>query len=348
MRKRGKMWLAGPALAFALAFTTVAATPALDGMAAAVDVNRACTLTVSPGGGEFADDLAGADVVIDLYKVADAVADSAYDTYSYHFLDGFTGLTVSDEPDNAEWKRLSREAAQVVRNGRTPDVSGAGVNERIAVPTGCGLYLVVARGRGIEDYWTTAADEDGTEGLATIARSERYTYTFAPSLISLPSKEAEDGVINTAGAGDWLYDLSITLKPQRTERFGSLEIVKTLQSYETKDPATFVFQVDAVLDGKNVYSDVVAISFTAPGQKSKVIERLPVGAQVTVKEIYTGAVYTVTTADTQTAVIPANDVVQVAFTNDYDETDRGGGAVINQFEHDAENGWGWTKVPDTE
>lgn len=347
MKKRGKMWLAGPAVAVALAFTAVAATPALDSVAAAVDVSKACTLTVSPGSADLADDLAGADVVIDLYKVADAVADSAYDTYSYNFLDGYTGLTVSDKPDNAEWKRLSREAAQVALNGRTPEVNGAGVNERIPVP-GCGLYLVVARGRNITDYKTTAADEDGTEGPATIAHSQQYTYTFAPSLVSLPGKEAEDGVINTAGAGDWLYDLSITLKPQRAVRYGSLEIVKTLQSYETKDPATFVFQVDAVLGGQNVYSGVVAISFTAPGQRSKLIEKLPVGAQVTVKEVYTGAVYSVTTADTQTVTILANDVVQAPFTNDYDETDRGGGAVINQFEHDAESGWGWTKVPDTE
>lgn len=345
MRWRGR--LAGPVAAFALAFTAVAATPALDSAAAAVDVGRPCTLTVSPGGGEFADDLRDAGVVIDLYKVADAVADSQYDTYTYDLLDGYTGLEVPEGLDDAGWRALSREAARIALDGGTPVVSGADVDKAADIP-GCGLYLVVARGRDIADYMTSVAGEDGVEGPATIARSRGYTYTFAPSLVSLPSKEAEDGVIDTAGPGDWLYDVSVTLKPQREVRYGSLEIVKTLQSYETEDPATFVFQVDAVLDGQNVYSDVVALSFTAAGQKSTLIEDLPVGAEVTVREIYTGAVYTLITADTQTAVVPANDVVSVAFTNGYDNTNKGGGAVVNQFEYDAEGGWGWTKIPDDE
>ena len=55
-----------PLLAFALAVGTVAAAPGLNGTAQAVDFNKTCTLTVQPGGGDFADDLAGADVVIDL------------------------------------------------------------------------------------------------------------------------------------------------------------------------------------------------------------------------------------------------------------------------------------------
>ncbi len=128
---------------------------------------------------------------------------------------------------------------------------------------------MVARGADITDYIKEVTGADGEKELVTIARSGEYTYTFAPSLVSLPSKEAVDGEINTANPGDWLYD---------------------------------------------------------------------------VKEVYTGAVYTVVTADTQTAVIPANDVVSVAFTNGYDNTDRDGGVVINQFDYNADSGWGWMKV----
>ena len=203
---------------------------------------------------------------------------------------------------------------------------------------------MVARGADITDYIKEVTGADGEKELVTIARSGEYTYTFAPSLVSLPSKEAVDGEINTANPGDWLYDVSVTLKPERDVRYGDLEIVKTLQSYETDNPAKFVFQVEAVLNGQNVYSNVETISFTEAGQKSVVIEDLPVGAEVTVKEVYTGAVYTVVTADTQTAVIPANDVVSVAFTNGYDNTDRDGGVVINQFDYNADSGWGWMKV----
>lgn len=346
MKKKWKGWLAGPLAAFVLAAGVVAATPAMDGKAQAVDIGKACTLTVAPGGADFSEDLAKAHVVVDLYKVADAIPDSDGDTYSYGFAAGYTELKVSDKPDNAQWQRLAQQAARIALNGGTPDVSGD-AGSALSIP-GCGLYLVVARGADITDYIKEVTGADGEKELVTIARSGEYTYTFAPSLVSLPSKEAVDGEINTANPGDWLYDVSVTLKPERDVRYGDLEIVKTLQSYETDDPAKFVFQVEAVLNGQNVYSNVVTISFTEAGQKSVVIEDLPVGAEVTVKEVYTGAVYTVVTADTQTAVIPANDVVSVAFTNGYDNTDRDGGVVINQFDYNADSGWGWTKVTDGE
>lgn len=336
MKRKGNLLLA-----FVLAVCAVLATPALDGAAKAVDVSKSCTLTVSPGGADFAEDLAKANVVIDLYKVADAVEDDGYDTYNYKFLGGYTGLKYSGKPDNAEWTALAKEAAKIALNGDSPVIKDAPVNKAMNIP-GCGLYLIIARGADIADYVTAEGN--------TIARTPEYTYTFAPSLVSLPSKEAdENGNINTAGDGEWIYDLSVTLKPERDQRNGSLEIVKTLQTYESKDPATFVFEVNAVLDGRLVYSDVVSLSFTQPGQKSKLIENLPVGAVVTVKEIYSGAVYQLVTAEEQTVEILANEVAYAAFTNDYDNSDKGGGAVINQFDYDAKaQHWNWTQHADTE
>ncbi len=64
--------LAGPLLAFALAAGMILAAPGLSGAARAVDLDTQCSLTISPGSLEF-EDLAEANVVIDLYKVADAV-----------------------------------------------------------------------------------------------------------------------------------------------------------------------------------------------------------------------------------------------------------------------------------
>ncbi len=353
MKKKWKGWLVGPLAAFALAVTAVVGTPALDGTArAVVDVTKSCALTVNPvdpGNKELAEDLKTAKVVIDLYKVARAVPDSVYDTYTYEFQGAYAGLKYSGKPDNEEWSRLSAQAARIALSGQTPEISGQPASEKITVPEG-GLYLVVARGSDISDYITTVTNESGEETMDTIANSAEYTYTFSPSLVSLPSKEAEPGQpANTAGTGDWLYDVTVSLKPERAIRFGSLEIVKTLQQYEVKDPATFVFQVDATLRGEKVFSDVVSISFTpgSPNQKSKRIDNLPVSAEVTVKEVYSGAVYHVVTSDTQTAVIPANDVVSVGFTNDYSTTDKGGGAVTNNFTYSAsENKWDWIKIPD--
>ena len=287
-------------------------------------------------------------VVIDLYKVADAAPVSGYDTYTYEFSGDYTGLSLSADPDEAAWKTLAQQAARIALDGKTPAVTGAPAGEAIK-DLSCGLYLIVARGRDIADYKIEITGEDGEKSIATIAESMEYTYEFLPSIVSLPSKEAdEDGSINTAGPGDWLYDFSVTMKPTQALRFGSLEIVKTLSSYETKDPATFVFEVEARLGDKIVYSNVVSLSFTEPGQKSTLIEKLPVGATVTVTEVYSGAVYRPTSEVTRDTVIAADEVASVTFTNTYDDENRGGGSVTNHFEYDSESGWGWTKIPDSE
>lgn len=347
-----RRWFAGcvicPLLVFALIAAAVVAAPALDGAAEAIDFDKSCSLTVNAAGGELAEDAAKADVVIDLYKVADAKPVSGYDTYTYEFLGDYTGLKLAGDPDEETWKKLAQEAAQIALDGKTPAVNGAPAGE--AIPDlGCGLYLIVARGKDVVDYKTEITAEDGSKSIATIAMSGEYIYEFSPSLVSLPGKEAdEDGVINTAGPGDWLYDVTVTMKPSRDLRFGSLEIVKTLSSYETKDPATFVFQVEAVLGGKAVYSNVVSLSFTEPGQKSTVIEKLPVGAEVTVTEVYSGAVYRPTSEETRNTVIEADAVASVTFTNTYDDDNRGGGSITNHFEYNSESGWGWTKIPDSE
>ena len=335
----------GPFLAFVLACGAVVSAPGLDGAAHAVDVGRACTLTVRPGSGDYAEDLAQADVAVDLYKVADAVVDSSYDTYDYRFTEGYAGLSLPEDPDSAAWDALAQKAAQKALAGGTPVASGK-AGSAVRLP-GCGLYLAVARGEGITDYTTTVEGSDGAEEIATIAHSGRYTYTFTPSLVSLPGKEADaNGDINTAGDGDWLYHLTVTLKPERSVRYGSLQIVKDLRRYETSGPAAFVFNVEASLDGENVYSDVVSLTFTEPGQRATLVEKIPVGAVVTVTEVYSGAAYSPVSAQAQEAQIVPDTPVPVTFANDYNGSDRGGGAIVNHFSYSADGGWGWEQMAD--
>lgn len=330
----------GPLLAFVLACGAVASAPGISGAAQAVDVNRSCTLTVRPGSEDWAADLAEAHVVVDLYKIADAVADSTYDTYDYHLTEGYGGLTLPKDPDNAAWEALAQSAAQTALTNGTP-VANTAANTAVSLP-GCGLYLVVARGEGITDYWKTTEGANGAQEIVTIAHSGKFTYTFTPSLISLPSKEAlADGSINTAGDGDWQYDMTVTLKPERAVRFGSLEINKILQSYETSGPASFVFDVEAELDGQNVYSNVASMTFTGAGQQSVLVEEIPVGANVTVTEVYSGASYSLASEAVQTAVIGADTVSPVTFSNSYNGADRDGGAVVNRFEYE-DGDWTWT------
>lgn len=356
-----------PLLAFTLVFGLVITTPGLDGEAEAVDFNHSCAVTVAPTdpkNTEMAADLDTADVVIDLYKVADAVAVDGYDTYDFKFISGYEklGEIYKGNPNNADWRKMAQSAARYALENGTKVQQGNGVAVKTKIEgLDCGLYLMIARGSDIEkieDYTTEVKQEDGSMNIATIAHSDKYVYTFAPELISLPSKQTQnaDGTTGntTAGNGAWLYEMNVNMKPEQSSRYGSLEIVKTLQSYNYnaaaagRDPAKFVFQVEAELNGENVRSTVVSLSFTEAGQKSAVVDQIPVGAVCTVTEVYSGTTYHVVTDSVQTSPpIEAVDIVSVEFVNDYNETNRGGGSVTNHFVYD-ENAdtWDWTQVPD--
>ncbi len=214
-------------------------------------------------------------------------------------------------------------------------------------PLGSGLYLLIARGSDVEDYVRMVADDAGNETVVTVAQSERHVYTFAPELVALPGKAADDsGAVNTANPGEWLYDLTVQMKPEQSLRMGQLEIVKTLLSYETSAPATFVFHVEAVLDGEKVYDQVVSATFTAAGEERILIDDIPVGAEVTVTEVYSGASYELTTDGTQRTVIAAEDTAEVGFTNTYNRKKRTGYGITNHFTY-GEDGWQWEQWEET-
>ncbi len=356
-----------PLLAFALVFGLIVVTPGLDGEAEAVDFNQKCSVTVEPTdpkNEQMTADLKNADVVIDLYQVAKAVPVEGYDTYTFEFLSGYEKLEeIYDKaPENADWRKMAQSAARYALENADPVTGGKGAP--VYSPVGdleCGLYLLIARGNGIEDYTTEITQEDGAKDIATVAHSQEYTYTFAPELISLPSKQienADETVDNTtAGNGAWQYSMNVKLKPLQERRYGPLRIIKTLESYEMGDPATFIFHITAKYNGKE-YKDVVSITFTpedVEGQKSYLLEdKIPVGAEVIVEEIYHGG-----SDYEQVAISPANgtvtitppdeanpdNVVSVEFTNRYKDTDHGSGSVTNEFNH-TENGWQLRQVYD--
>lgn len=336
------------------------------GRAKAVNLeDGGCSLEVTLGTDE---DLAKENVVIDLYKVADAEAVSGYDTYTlkptgvYANVESIkTSLGDMTKLANEDYKAMAQAAAAYtfqtsgVSVAKTVDGSQAG-SEISRLDSG--LYLLVARGADMDkpvDYVTTVTDEEGQETLATIAYSDTYTYTFAPELIALPSKPANaDGDVMTSNPEDWLYDLSVTLKSERTLRFGDLEIRKNLPTYAADEPSTFLFRVNAYKDnpdGQLLYSAVHAIPFSDAGTNSITIKGvIPVGAYVEVTEEYSGPAYRVQGDATQTVTIPASDegdFASVTFTNIYQGgTTTSGGAITNHFEYNAEGGnagWNWTQ-----
>lgn len=390
--RKGKYALAALSLllVLALALQMAGATAA----AQAVDLSRECTLTVQTAGDEEVRvDLRGADIVLDVYKVADAVKIPGVDSYTYEMVEPFTGLSVSEDITGDGWRELSQLAGEIAFGGL---VDGAGVLEGWQKPEpvatvpaeagsdeieigvagsntetlDCGLYLIVARGGDLKEgeyadrikMKDTVENENGEkveveeDVLVSKARTSVYEYYFLPELVSLPGKMVEDEngekipATNTADSGEWTYDMAVTLKPDREYRFGSLEIVKTLSDYETaagmKEPVTFVFSIearmgeDAVFENNElVYSNVVSVTFTDPGQKSALVERLPAGARVRVTEVYSGSSYEpVTPAEVTGLTVEANAVVQAEFTNTYNHRNRSGYGINNKFTYNG-NGW---------
>lgn len=336
-------------------------------------VAGSCSLTVYPedphkeGADSFGEDLAGADVVVDLYQVARAVKTSGQDTYHYELTGEYASLKLPDSPEEgaqpaASWEETAQQAAAIALDAASPCTPVSGSGESAGTKVGNlapGLYLLVARGRNlteladykIEIEQTDSLTQEESKRIATIANSQQYTYAFLPQLVSLPTKEADaNGVINTANPGDWIFEASVNMKPERLDRYGSLEIVKTLSEYETmggvQESATFVFEVTGMLDDQVVYSNVESITFTAAGQERVVLDRIPAMAQVTVREVYSGSSYQLTVPGDRTATIAADDVVSVEFENEYDGRRTNGHGIKNQFVYDEEAGaWHWYSSP---
>ncbi len=346
------------ALALLLGMAMLLAYPA-----AAVDLNASCTVTVEANSTEYADDLEKADVVIDLYRVADAapVGENGYELLPTGV---FSDLVITDAQDSDEWQVLTQEAAELALALGSPTVSDAPLGEPITLtnggtPLSTGLYLMIARGRGVDDYSTTVLNDREESTLVTVAMSDDYEYLFAPQLLAIPAEvqesapeEApvpeggESGQPVTDGTPDiiWVYDVDVALKLDRLPLYSDIEVFKTLTTYEAAEPATFVFDVQATLDGTMIYSNVASLTFTAPGTKSVLLQRIPVGAMVTVREVYSGAHYSLQSAATQTATIVAGTTARVDFVNEYNGSATGGHGITNNFTYD---GYTWVWVQKT-
>lgn len=323
MRKRVKE---GSAifLALAVAFSVFA----LPGVwaANAIQVDKTdCSVEFSVGS-DYAE-LKTSDVTVDLYKVASVDKSGEYTTVKdFDGLD-VSGLDIEDKDGSAaEWAKRAEAAAKLATDNSLEPTKTVATKSGIVTADNLetGLYLICP------------------EEVVT----DNYTYTFTPSLVSLPNNYYGQG-----GSDTWVYDLTgangITLKPEQHERSGDLIINKTLvnQNVTFGDKATFVFQVDITKADGTTESKVEALTFDSVGSQSAKITGLPAGAQVTVTEVYSGAAYKLTSANGVQTTITANDeysaagapTAEVSFTNEADGRNNGGYGVVNHFELD-ENG----------
>lgn len=254
------------------------------------------------------------------------------------------------------------------------------------VPVSAGMYLLIAHG-DIADYKMTK------DAISTVAPIGTKLYQFAPMLVSVPQRGQLDKDIQAIGEGmiagneEWTYplyfsrssdegewngDMKIKAKVAEADmgEFGRLRIQKVLPVNETMsnrlDTATFVFRIEATLNGNPVYSDAETIEFdgTTLDGPIEIADKLPVGAEVTVTEIYAGGDYGMSTASAALAdgsaveytsvsdgvtvkILPYDentkkDIITVTFTNTYSDTWKGGGSVENKFEANGDN---WAVKP---
>lgn len=348
MMKRGICLLA----ALTLILGVCVNTPLVSGAAPTAKVNidkEDCSLTVHPAGGnaaseEFTEDLKGAKVVVDIYKVANAKETPGYDSYSYELLTGYEDmeeLLGAEELTDEGWRDLAQLAAKSAfgGDGKVAPVKGGQAIDEAIEGLETGLYLIVARGAdltALEDYRitieSTKEEKDPDSGevktekeerIATIANSKEYTYVFAPQLISIPMRgeagkplDVKEKDYLTSDTGDWIYELNVHLKPQRVERYGSLRIIKNLQDFavvegEQPKPVTFVFEItwkEGNPPDETEHRKVESLTFTGAGEQEIIVERIPAGADVTVTEVYSGAGYEIVGDRSHTVTIEADEI----------------------------------------
>ena len=127
-------------------------------------------------------------------------------------------------------------------------------------------------------------------------------------------------------------------------RNGSLKIFKLFESYEDHSPVNCVFRVTAVLDDETIYDDTLSLQIDAAGMYELPIENIPVGAKVTVTEVYAGGSYKLNEgSETSQTIVLSDDIEEnvVTFANGYTGGGINGYGIVNTYTQGF-NGWTWT------
>lgn len=332
---------------------------AFGGMAAWADtdsgLNGENTLTVKLATGAYNEtdsqatpDIAEADVTYDIYKIASATKDSSYDTYNYTWdIEEFAALKPGSdaEMDAYAWQVMADNGVTLIDTATdAPDAvkKNMQAGETLTGLTD-GLYLVVPHN----------------------AHSVSYDYSFLPTIVSLPTKNPKGTVevpyggydieypeVGTAFEyGPWITDATINLKYERQLMYGRLIINKTVDKFEGKEPAVFVFHVTSADDSPFAYDNYAIVSVDASGVKNAELTHIPAGTKLKVQEVNSGSDYK---ADNTEAVscdpILADKYVEnaayvsVSFSNTF-IGDNPGSGIENKFTTDGKDKWTWTSSP---
>ena len=333
--KQGSTFLLAVALTFPL--LTLPGAKAAN----AIDTDAECSIQFDIGGNSelLNDDVT---VQVNLYKVASVDVSGNYTaTGAFSKLD-FSSVSADNlDTAAATWAKRAEEA-----RGKLTDSKG----NTVVDPT---ETVTLRNGRGYKDKLKTGLYLVDTPKVITT----NYTYTFTPYLVSLPTNNYYSG---NGASDDWIYDLTkeynsaVGLKPEQHVRYGNLVINKELVDHNATfgNNATFVFQIDITTLDKKTETRIEELTFSAAGNDSVTITKIPAGSTVTVKEIYSGASYKLTSQNNVTATIVANDEKEagqagetavVSFTNEHDGRNNGGYGVKNNFKLDETDQYQYTK-----
>lgn len=317
--KQGSTFLLAVALTFPL--LTLPGAKA----ASAINTGQKCSIEFDISGNS--SELLSANIPVNLYKVA-----SVDESGNYTGIGAFSKLDLSSvSADNldaaaATWAERAAEAKKLLKDDTEPTTTTLTQGRGTATELDTGLYLV-----------------DTPKVITT-----NYTYTFTPYLVSLPTNNYYN---NGQTSDDWIYDLTkesnstVGLKPEQHVRYGDLVINKELVDHNATfgDEATFVFQIDIKKPDGKKETRIEELTFSAAGDDSVTITKIPAGSTVVVNEIYSGASYQLTSDRNQidqTVKIIATDekeagkagtAVEVSFTNEHNGRTNGGYGIKNNF-----------------
>lgn len=326
--KQGSTFLLAVALTFPL--LTLPSAKA----ASAINTGQKCSIEFDISGNS--SELLSTSIPVNLYKVA-----SVDESGNYTGIGAFSKLDLSSvSADNldaaaATWAERAAEAKKLLKDDTEPTTTTLTQGSGTATGLDTGLYLV------------------DTPKVIT----PNYTYTFTPYLVSLPTNNYYSG---NGASDDWIYDLTkeynsaVGLKPEQHVRYGNLVINKELVDHNATfgNNATFVFQIDITTLDEKKETRIEELTFSAAGNDSVTITKIPAGFHVKVTEVYSGASYELASAKSQETDIIANPEketevefrpAEVSFINKHDGRTNGGYGVKNNFKLDENNQYQYTK-----
>jgi len=293
----------------------------------------------------------GTIVQVDVYKVADAKAQDAYQAFDYELVSPFsttdmeTLLSNELSGNDSTWEKFSKAAAELAKNAEKAGTGTIGTDGKVSIALdNDGLYLVLPHGQEVTDG-----------SLVAYGATEQYAFT--PSCIALPTKynagySSEGyliGEVRTDGTyGDWQKTVTIGLKVAEEPLYGDLKIIKKITNF-SGEPATFVFHITSTPDSPYKYDNYASVYYTGGESQEAIVRHIKAGTIVTVVEedVYEGARYQYENGDTSaktilsTQSIGADDsrIVSVEFENKPNDHGIGGHGIQNTFTWTSDGDW---------